>query len=137
MSLQPVKRSCRCANAVLRTRLSTPRPKHWLTSNSFYRTRKIKEVDFGFSFGLDPPGSAFGDPSHASQPIGIVPEPPPPSNSAPASGLSVSPSQKSLERSGSARGGPQRRSIFDIPLDEPAEERRGSKRRKLGMFTDI
>lgn len=108
-----------------------------------YRTRKTKEVDFGFSLGLGPlaPGS-LGPSQHASHPTGIVAEPPPPSNSAPAntqsplpydSELSVLSGQKPAQRTpGSARNRGQKRSIFDIPLEEPPEERRSTKRRKIG-----
>jgi hypothetical protein len=74
-----------------------------------YRSRKIKEVDFGFSLGLGPLGPESGEPSQpASQPTSVVAEPP-----------------------------RRRPSIFDIPVDEPREERRGSKRRRLGMYIGL
>ena len=104
---------------------------------SLSRTRKIKEVDFGFSLGLGAPSEdPFQSASQPELPIDTVPadrEPPalPPSN-----GLPASPIPRSSQRTpGSARNKlPERPSMFDIPGDDEPEPPRSIKRRKIGAY---
>ncbi|KAL4990286.1 hypothetical protein BDW68DRAFT_175219 [Aspergillus falconensis] len=123
-------------------------------------TRKIKEVDFGFSLGFGPPAEKSSQP--ASQPTNSdlnpapAPQPPlldaPPLDSAPSTTEATqtrstpSPtrtnafaaSQNQLLRTpGSARNKlPPRRSTFDIPADDEPELGRSNKRRKIDSPTD-
>ncbi|EAW11352.1 uncharacterized protein ACLA_090450 [Aspergillus clavatus NRRL 1] len=110
-------------------------------------TRKPKEIDFGFSFGL---ASAAEEPTSqtTSQPAetGIVTElaaPPAPTpvpevtgppNVSPVRAPSVLHGLESSQRTPrSARNGlPERPSMFDIPSDENVELERSNKRRKIG-----
>ena len=100
-----------------------------------YRTRKIKEVDFGFSFGLAPPVS-----DETAQPAS---EPSEPANaqaqsSTPHRGLLGPRRQGPTYRSpGASRNDlPERPSLFDIPQDDSPDDapvsERSRKRRKVG-----
>ncbi|KKK17860.1 hypothetical protein ARAM_007382 [Aspergillus rambellii] len=114
-------------------------------------TRKIKEVDFGFSLGFEPappqepPVPAF---QSAKREEATAPQPPavtapPPSETATAAPPQTQPSplplggnvssQGSIARTpGSARNKlPPRPSTFDIPADEELGLGRSSKRRKI------
>ncbi|KAL6229075.1 hypothetical protein BDW75DRAFT_250184 [Aspergillus navahoensis] len=123
-------------------------------------TRKIKEVDFGFSLGFGPPAEGSSQP--ASQPtnsdLNPTPAPqaplldaPPPdsapsttettqtrSTPSPARTNAFAASQNQPLRSpGSARNKfPPRRSTFDIPADDNAELERSNKRRKIDLPSD-
>ncbi|KAL2013207.1 hypothetical protein VTN00DRAFT_732 [Thermoascus crustaceus] len=113
-------------------------------------TRKIKEVDFGFSFGspiLPPPQPTRPEP----QPAPSVPEPRPPSRR--STPEKQPPSAQRSPRgtpSGSQGGGtkirtpgssrnhlPERPSTFDIPSDDSPEQGRSSKRRKIDVFKSV
>ncbi|KAF7594784.1 hypothetical protein BBP40_008287 [Aspergillus hancockii] len=108
-------------------------------------TRRIKEVNFGFSFGLaPPPEEPFGA---ASQPADVdtpvespaLPQAPPasentrPPSLSPPRELQSSQDRESLQRTpGSARNSlPERPSTFDIPEDDALDLGRSSKRRKI------
>lgn len=147
-----MRRSCKCGSAELRTRITYPANQNTSLTTIYDRSRKVKEVDFGFSFGLGPLGAETEAPSHpSSQPTAAVAEPPSlqPSSSAsqdtqqqppplpPSNGLLPSPSQSAQQRPGSARSTRrQRPSTFDIPTDEDPEQRRTSKRRRIGTCLD-
>lgn len=110
-----------------------------------YRTRKIKDVDFGFSFGspgLPQPQLARRSPRFS---------PPNPSDDLKIAEAQTPPEQQASSPKGtppesringkdqqtppihSRNGLPERPSTFDIPPDDVPEEGRSSKRRKLGM----
>lgn len=105
----------------------------------WYRTRKAKEVNFGFSFG----SPALGLPAPA--PIASVPEAQKPArtqtapNTTPRS-LKVSQpgsQARGIERTpGSARNKlPERPSTYEIPSsDDRSEQIRSNKRRKISML---
>ncbi|KAJ5095822.1 hypothetical protein NUU61_005178 [Penicillium alfredii] len=95
-------------------------------------TRKIKEVNFGFSFGS--PGIEPPEPQLSIPEAKVLPQTQPTTSTPP----SLKPSQSSQNRigtqrtPGSARNGlPQRPSTYDIPSDDGPEQTRSSKRRKI------
>ncbi|KAJ5174957.1 uncharacterized protein N7482_000834 [Penicillium canariense] len=96
-------------------------------------TRKIKEVDFGFSFG----GAAIGPSNSAAVPL--VPEPKEPSQPETAPTPAASPALKDSQGIGSVRRTPgsarnqlpQRPSTYDIPSDDGPAQLRSNKRRKI------
>ncbi|KAE8311496.1 hypothetical protein BDV41DRAFT_541909 [Aspergillus transmontanensis] len=107
-------------------------------------TRKIKEVNFGFSFGLAPPPEDL--PQAASQPADVdisieplaAPQPPSPSENTQPPLLSPERQFPSSQDSGQLRtpGGarnslPERPSTFDIPEDDALDLGRSGKRRKI------
>ncbi|KAL3475199.1 hypothetical protein BJX99DRAFT_162989 [Aspergillus californicus] len=120
-------------------------------------TRKIKEVDFGFSLGFGP----VDESSQPAQPLDtglpapeLEPAPQPPTLDAPlheitttevsqtqsfTSPTRVNSSQEQSQRTlGSARNKlPPRPSTFDIPTDENLEQERSNKRRKLDSPTPV
>ncbi|KAJ5601999.1 hypothetical protein N7510_011533 [Penicillium lagena] len=93
-------------------------PRH-NTADGENRTRKAKEVDFGFSFG----GPTIDEPS--------VLDAAPPQATPPAE------SQRSTRRTpGSARNNlPERPSTYDIPADDVPEQTRSAKRRRISTDT--
>ncbi|KAL1966646.1 hypothetical protein VTN77DRAFT_4057 [Rasamsonia byssochlamydoides] len=115
-------------------------------------TRKIKDVDFGFSFGSPvaaaPQQSSRQSPQPApAPPVGLGPaERPktpeiqvPASQSSPNKTSAGSQGRKGTIRTpGSSRNRlPERPSTFDIPLDEPPEQGRSAKRRKIGAVITV
>lgn len=150
--LQLERSGCKCVNAALRTRFTLLHAYQLrktvadIVFGILYRTRKIKEVDFGFSFGLAPPINETVQP--ASQPS-LQPPAPSHTNSEPENtqsqsltpqkGLKASQSQGIVYRSpGSSRNDlPERPSLFDIPQDDPPLSERSRKRRKIGSCTLI
>ncbi|KAE8378924.1 hypothetical protein BDV26DRAFT_178783 [Aspergillus bertholletiae] len=107
-------------------------------------TRKIKEVNFGFAFGLAPPPEEPPQAASQSADVDIPIEPPaaPQSLSASENTLppSLSPERQlpSSQGSGQLRtlGGarnplPERPSTFDIPEDDALDIGRSGKRRKI------
>lgn len=130
----------------------------WPLTRDSHRTRKIKEVDFGFSLGLGAPAEESSQP--ASQPTNNdlkpapAPQPPlldaPPLVPAPSTADVIqtqstpSPTRTNafgasrdqpVRTPGSARNKlPPRRSTFDIPPDDEPELERSSKRRRIGTF---
>ncbi|BCS24943.1 uncharacterized protein APUU_41387A [Aspergillus puulaauensis] len=122
-------------------------------------TRKIKEVDFGFSLGFGPPAEESSqtasqaadsvlDSAPVSQPP-LLEAPPPPeattteppqtqSTSSPPRTNPSSQNQPVRRTPGSARNKlPPRPSTFDIPAEEEPELERTSKRRKIDPPTFI
>ncbi|GES61391.1 hypothetical protein ATEIFO6365_0011005000 [Aspergillus terreus] len=107
-------------------------------------SRHIKQVDFGFSFGLAPVPT--GPPESAGADVGITTGPPAPPQppSAPEKIRSeekdaTSPNPAPAQRTpGSARDSlPERPSTFDIPPDESTGHGRSSKRRKIGSRSSL
>ncbi|KAE8149372.1 hypothetical protein BDV25DRAFT_156473 [Aspergillus avenaceus] len=107
-------------------------------------TRRIKEVDFGFSFGLAPPPADSLQTASQSADVDIaIPPAPLPAASETTQPGAVSPDRKpSSPRNsgppqrtpGSARNAlPERPSTFDIPEDDAPDLGRGSKRRKIEL----
>ncbi|GAB1208953.1 hypothetical protein APSETT445_007718 [Aspergillus pseudonomiae] len=110
-------------------------------------TRKIKEVNFGFAFGLAPPPEE--PPQAASQPVDVdipteplaAPQPPSASeNTQPpllSPGKQLPPSSQDsgqLRTPGGARNQlPERPSTFDIPEDDALDLGRSGKRRKIEL----
>ncbi|KAL4973915.1 hypothetical protein BDW66DRAFT_153400 [Aspergillus desertorum] len=118
-------------------------------------TRKIKEVDFGFSLGFGPPAEESSQPvsqptnsdlNPAPAPQSLLPNVPPlapaPSTTeatqtrstpSPTRTNAFAASQNQMLRTpGSARNKlPPRRSTFDIPVDDELELGRSNKRRKI------
>ncbi|KAL5361555.1 hypothetical protein BJX96DRAFT_152196 [Aspergillus floccosus] len=101
-------------------------------------SRHIKQVDFGFSFGLAPAPTGLPESADADFGIATGPPVPPQPPSAPETIHSekkdaASPDPAPAQRTpGSARNAlPERPSTFDIPLDEPTDHGRSSKRRKI------
>lgn len=104
--------------------------------HAFRRSRKPKEVDFGFSFGLAP-----AIPEAPPQQPTTAPARQPKTQPAPQAQLSspktdLPGSQGSQRTPGSARNArPQRPSTFDIPSDDDEIELpRSAKRRKIGAL---
>ncbi|KKA25162.1 hypothetical protein T310_0802 [Rasamsonia emersonii CBS 393.64] len=113
-------------------------------------TRKIKDVDFGFSFG-SPVAAAPQQPSRQSPqpapapPAGLGPaeQPQTPERQKPAPQLSPNKAPEGsqghaepIRTPGSSRNRlPERPSTFDIPLDE--EQFRSNKRRRIGTASTV
>ncbi|KAL4926565.1 uncharacterized protein BDV17DRAFT_269059 [Aspergillus undulatus] len=129
-------------------------------------TRKIKEVDFGFSLGFGPSAEESSQPASqpasqptnnelqqapVSQPLSLeppAPVPKPTTTEPPQTQPSLSPIRsnanavalnQSVQRTpGSARNKlPPRPSTFDIPAEDEPELERSSKRRRIGPPGDI
>ena len=103
------------------------------------RTREIKRVDFGFSFGgpalgLSEPSPLIGAPE-LSEPPQTQPAPiatTPPSSQIASQSESQAKSEEPLRTPGSARNHlPQRPSTYDIPSDDRLEQQGSNKRRKI------
>ena len=158
------RRAAANASTRCRVRVSLPPPMRptavWahrigqLSANAFpCRMRKIKEIDFGFSFGL----SAFDDAESAES--ATLPQPSAPVLNAPTiiakpqssdqPFASSQESQVSLPESkrgkvyeyrspGSRSDASERPSLFDIPEDDDGDDvpapPRSVKRRKLGVY---
>lgn len=127
-------------NAPARSCVRAPPPRDHnmeALANPGHRTRKTKEINFGFSFG----GPSIGFPE-PEQPA-IIPEIkiPPQIETAPiastlppqeASSQPQSQTDNPQRTPGSARNNrPQRPSAYDIPLDDAPEQIRSNKRRKI------
>lgn len=126
----------KCDSAELGTRLAST-PRNHNIDTDLYRTRKAKEVNFGFSFG-----SPLAEPS-APVPLAIVPEPrnPPQTQTAPVTtpplkaSRPISQGPRTERTPGSARNKlPERPSTYDIPSDDRSEQTQSNKRRKLSTL---
>lgn len=152
------KSACRCGSAEQGMRFPRAMSVSDQTADSMMidRTRKIKEVDFGFSLGFGPPAEessqSVAQPTNSildSAPVSQAPlleAPPPPestttkppqtqSTSSPPRTNPSSQNQPVRRTPGSARNKlPPRPSTFDIPAEEEPELERTSKRRKIGWL---
>ncbi|PKY02538.1 hypothetical protein P168DRAFT_291685 [Aspergillus campestris IBT 28561] len=106
-------------------------------------TRKIKEVDFGFSFGLAPPPEESSQPASQPANVDIASAPPPPLETTGAPqptqpplsppGENTVPQQATSQRTpGGARNAlPPRPSTFDLDANEAPELSRSAKRQRI------
>lgn len=130
-------------NAPARSCVRAPPPRDHNTealANPEHRTRKTKEINFGFSFG----GPSFGFPEPEQPAIvseTIIPpqiEPAPIASTLPPQEASSQPQSqtKNPQRTpGSARNNrPQRPSAYEIPPDDVPEQIRSNKRRKISRL---
>lgn len=130
------------ANAPTRSCVRAPPPRdnntEVLANNRNYRTRKTKEVDFGFSFG----GPSIGLPGPAQPAIISEPAIPSQSKSNPTPSASTAAPQTVLSQTETSqrtpRGArnhlPQRPSAYDIPPDDVPNLNRSNKRRKISRL---